>query len=135
MKQYQQSRGFTLIELMIVLAIVAILLVVSLPAYNKYSERSRRGDAVASLLKARIAQEEWRADDTDYGTLVEIWSGTDSLEGHYTLAVTASSAGAYTITATPKVGGLQVGDECGTYAANQGGPLYTGYASADCWRR
>jgi len=120
---------------MVTVIIVAVLMAVALPVYEEYSQRSRRGDAVSSLLKAQFAQEQWRADDVDYATLAEIWTGTDSLEGYYTLAVTASSAAGYTITAAPKPGGPQAGDDCGTYAVNQEGPLYTGYASADCWRR
>lgn len=135
MRQHKYQNGFTLIETMIVVVIIAALMMIALPAYNEYSQRSRRGDAVASLLRTQFAQEQWRAEDVDYGTLAEVWTGTDSLEGYYTLAVTASDAAGYTITAAPKTGGVQVGDACGTFAINQNGPLYTGYASADCWRR
>ena len=65
----------------------------------------------------------------------EIWSGNDSLEGYYTLAVTVNNAATYTMTAVPKTGTQQVGDSCGTFAVNQAGPFYSGYANAGCWGR
>jgi type IV pilus assembly protein PilE len=88
---------------------------------------------VNTLLRLQVEQEKWRGGDTDYGTLAEIWSGNDSLEGFYTVAVTANTAATYTITAAPKAGSAQQGDSCGTFAVNQSGPLHAGYADAGCW--
>ncbi len=131
----KKQPGFTLIELMIVVAIVAVVLVIALPGYQQFTQRSKRGDAKASLLEAQLAQEKWRAEDTDYGTLAELGIAADSISGYYTLAIVANTGSTYTITAAPKTGGPQVGDSCGTFAVNQDGPLYAGYASADCWGR
>ncbi len=130
-----KEKGFTLIELMIVVAVVALLLVITLPAYNGYTERARRGDAKSSLLSAQLKQEKWRANHTTYGALSDIWTGTSSNEGFYTMAVVGTPNGAeFVMTATPT--GAQSGDDCGTFAINQDGPLHSSpYASADCWGR
>ena len=129
-----QSRGFTLIELMIVVAIVAILAALAYPSYTRYMQKGRRSDAMSSLLKIQLEQEKWRVNNTSYGTLANVWTGTDSLDGYYTLAVPANNAAGFTATATPKAGGLQVGDSCGTFAINQDNPDYSGtYANATCW--
>lgn len=130
------SNGFTLVEILIVLVILAVLLGLAIPSYQSFISKSRRTDAMNTLLRLQVTQEQWRANDTDYGTLVELgWAGADSLEGYYSLAVTANTAAAYTVTAAPKSGGPQEGDTCGTFAVNQSGPLYTGYADANCWGR
>jgi type IV pilus assembly protein PilE len=130
----KSEKGFTLIELMIVVVVVAILAAITMPAYNSYTKKARRGDAKASLLSAQLKQEKWRANHTTYGALSDVWTGTDSHESYYTMGVVGTPDGAsFTMTAAPT--GAQAGDECGTFAINQDGPLYTGYASADCWGR
>ena len=131
----ESAAGFTLVELMIVVVVIAALIALAMPSYQGYQQRSKRGDAKTSLMRAQLAQEKWRGNDTDYATLAEIWTGSDSLSGYYTLAVTSNTAAAYVMTAAPKAGTTQVGDACGTFAINQDGPLYTGYADADCWSR
>lgn len=124
-----------MIEALIMLAVFAILATIALPAYEGFMSKSRRTDAVNTLMRLQVEQEKWRGNDTDYGTLAEIWSGTDSLEGFYTVSVTANTAATYTMTAAPKTGGPQEGDSCGTFAVNQSGPLYSGYADDACWGR
>jgi type IV pilus assembly protein PilE len=134
-KRKTGNQGFTLMESLFVVVILAVLLTIALPTYQGFMNKSRRTDAMNSLLRMQVEQEKWRGSDTDYGTLAEIWSGSDSLESYYTLAVTVNTAAAFTLTAAPRVGGPQEGDDCGTFAVNQTGPLYTGYANADCWGR
>ena len=128
--------GFTLIEVMVVVVVVAVLLAIALPAYQEFSKRSRRGDAVASLLQLSLAQEKWRTNHTSFAALADVWSGAVSREGHYLMAVVENTGETFVITASPRVGGPQAGDECGTYAMNQEGPLHgAGYAGSDCWER
>lgn len=127
--------GFTLVEVLIVVVILAVLSAIAVPAYQKYGDRSRRGDAISSLMRLQMAQEKWRADDMDYGTLEEIGLEVDSLSGYYTMAIVDATGASYTASATPKANGPQQGDDCGTFAVNQDGPLFTGYASATCWSR
>ena len=128
------SSGFTLIELMIVVAVVAILAAIAYPAFTDQVRKARRADAKTSLEQLRLEQEKWRANNPAYGTLANVWTGSDSLEGHYQLAVVARSAVGFTATASPQ--GAQASDSCGTFAINQTGPDGSGdYADvAGCWR-
>ena len=135
MKQ-AKPRGFTLIELMIVVAIVAILAMVALPSYLDTLQKGRRADAMAALLKVQLALEKYRATHTGFASLSTLGLGTRSPDGHYQLEMSSSSSSTYRVTATPVTGGKQAGDPCGTFAVNQDGPDYSGsYADARCWNR
>ena len=128
------SFGFTLIELMIAVAVIAILAALAYPAFTDQVRKARRADAKTSLEDLRLEQEKWRANNRTDGSLANVWTGNDSLEGHYRLAVTANNATGFTATATPL--GDQVHDSCGTFAINQSGPDGSGDNDdvAGCWR-
>jgi type IV pilus assembly protein PilE len=132
MNAFRRLAGFTLIELMIVVAIVGILASIAYPAYTEYVKKAKRADAKAALLNAQLAQEKYRANHTDYGTLAEAGISGTSADGYYTIAVASADGTSYTMTATPT--GSQSGDSCGTFAVNQNGKDTSGsYANADCW--
>ena len=135
MASNSKPRGFTLIEVMIVVFVVAVLVAIAVPAYQQFVARSHRADAISSLLALSLAQEKWRANHTTYGSLSDVWSGSLSREGHYVMTVPDSSAGSFLAVATPKSGGAQDGDHCGAFAMDQEGPVYIGYAGTDCWER
>ena len=62
--------GFTLVELIIVVAIISILASIAIPAYNGYVETSRRSDGQAALMALAIAQEKYRVQCKEYASLI-----------------------------------------------------------------
>jgi type IV pilus assembly protein PilE len=91
--------GFTLIELMAVLVVIALLAVIALPAFTDSVRRSRRADAITELNRIAQAQERWRASNTAYNT-ADVSSATTGLRlvAGTTVATTYTLAsGLYTI--------------------------------------
>ena len=103
-----KEKGFTLIEMLIVIAIIGILATVAYPSYQSYAFESRRADAHTSILRIQLAQENWRASHPKYATGEELNISEDSSEGFYTLSVSGASATGYKITANAT--GAQTGD-------------------------
>lgn len=125
LRLYQRSRGFTLIELMIVVAVVAVLAAVALPSYFDSVRKSRRADAIAEVSRVQQLQEQWRANNSTYNnadvssaaTGLRLVAGTtvatnyDIPSGYYNISLsTASSATGYAVTATGKAGTSQTKD-------------------------
>ncbi len=137
MKLKNRVTGFSLLELMMVLAIVAILATLALPSYRHQMQQGRRLDAITSLLSVRLAQEKWRASHSSYASLDDLgWASAVSLDGYYQLSLSQRTAAAFLVTAQPISGGPQQGDSCGTFAMDQRGPVTSlNYADAACWRR
>ena len=140
MKQtIRRVKGFTLIELMIVIAIVGILAAVAYPSYTDSLRGARRVDAMNNLLKYQIEQEKHRASNVEYaGDFIDLIgagaAGIASSEGYYNLTVDSSSATAFVLIATAT--GDQANDSCGNFSVNQNGPNYdAGYAGATCWNQ
>lgn len=124
--------GFTLVELIIVVAIISILASIAIPAYNGYVETSKRSDAQASLMALAIAQEKYRATSPTYTSVIGDLNGVSSASesGYYTLAVTAASGATFTATATPD-GWTDSNGNCSPMSINQDGPTGT----LSCWGR
>ena len=105
-----KATGFTLIELMIVVAIIGILMAISVPAYQGYVLRSHRADAHSSLLDLAARQERHIAQYNRYANVITADDQTglnmaaNSKKGYYTLGAAACAGGViancYTITAT-----------------------------------
>ena len=98
-------KGFTLIELMIVVAIIAIIATIAIPAYSDYVTRARRADAKDALLMIQLAEEKWRANNSAYGSLTDLGLSDPftSTNNHYSVTITTVSTppSTYTATATP----------------------------------
>lgn len=105
--------GFTLIELMVVVAVVAILAAVALPSFREQVRKSRRSDAMAEVGRIQLGLERWRADHPSYSGYV-----LSSSSNYYTLTLSGVSGTGYTLTATPK--GAQAGDRCGKLTLSVG---------------
>lgn len=120
MKPLKRLYGFTLIELMIVVAVIGILAAIAYPNYTDYVTRSKRSDAKAALLQVQLAEEKWRANHITYGTLSEIGVSSISPNSYYTIAISGTpNATTYKFTATPR---SPFSDAiCGTFAVNQDG--------------
>lgn len=129
----KKSKGFTLIELMITVALIAILAAVAFPSYKEYIRKGRRVDGKAALLDAAQTMERWYTENMTFvGATV---TPATSLGGDYTLSLVSSSATAYQLQATPS-STRQTGDSCGSYLLdNTGVKGVTGgsMAAADCW--
>ncbi len=119
------NRGFTLIELMIVIAIVGILAGVGYPAYANYVKKAQRADAIHALLTESGRMEEYYLNNDTYVGFAE---NADSPEGYYKIALSAETAFGYLLTATRTPDN---DPECSTLTYNQLGEK--GGESADCW--
>ncbi len=131
----QQQRGFTLIELMIVVSVIAIIVAIGYPAYRDQVQRAHRTDGAIALNRATMLLESCRADLATF-TGCESRVPAQSSEGYYTVAVNVSGTGtSYSLTATAT--GNQADDtRCTTLTLNsQGTEGHTGTAAnADtCW--
>ena len=118
----QTQLGFTLIEVMIVVAIVGVVAAVALPSYQEHVMRTRRSTAAACLVEFTQLMEKRYATSMVYtGTTLPGAACTNDLANVYTFAFAADpTATAYTVNATPA--GPQVGDtKCGTLAIDQAG--------------
>lgn len=95
-----RQKGLSLIEILVVLLILGILVKLLTPVLQSYIVRSNRSDAIKSLSAMQISQEKWRLNSTSYGTLAQVWTGTNSLGGFYTMTVPSNGTTNYTLTAT-----------------------------------
>ena len=139
--EMRAQRGFTLVELMIVIAIVAILGSLAMGSYRRYMLRANRVDATSALLQVQVAQEKFFLQNRRYGsTAADLTSAppaglgfvsatTDG--GNYTLALAPTATG-YTVTATAVAAQAQ-DTTCPSFTLNEQGTR-TPVTASGCWR-
>lgn len=138
----EKQAGFTLIEVMIVVAIIGILTAVALPSYNEYVRRGDRASARAALLEAQQFMERYYAANSRY-TTTDAGTTSPALPARlqavptespkYDLALSAPAVNSYTLTATPRVGDTKCGNLTLTNTGVKG-RTGSGATVQECWR-
>lgn len=109
-----RAAGFTLIELMVCVAIVGILAAIAYPAYGKYLKKSNRAAAESHLMDLAQAEAQFMADSRSYaGSVADLGMTTpDAVASKYTISIAASDGppASFKITAKPVTGSSQDGD-------------------------
>jgi len=134
----KKANGFSLVELMIALAIVGILASIAYPSYVTQMQQARRADCEAALMQLAGVMERDFTRNNQYRDLIAAggFSGQCPIDGgnaSYTLGYQALAATTYTLQATPA--GAQAGDPCGTLTLTN--TLQKGQSSgtlAECWQ-
>jgi len=147
-KEYNKISGFTLIEVMITVVIIAIIATVAIPSYQSQMAQSRRSDAKIHLLEIMNRQDVFKSNYGVYTAVILAPGGctgsacglnlasANSKEGYYSIAgaagPTGSVASSIQLTATPVGGGKQDGDACGNFVFDSTG-VKSVSGSGKCW--
>ena len=139
-----RHHGFTLIEVMIVVAIIGILAAIALPSYSEYIRRGHRAEVRAGLLQAQQWMERASTATGVYPLTAALPASLKVIPSdRYDITIVSPTGGVvadngrtFTLTATPK--GAQSGDKCGNYTLNHTGlrganGVTTGAIVTECW--
>ncbi|MFO7905383.1 MAG: type IV pilin protein [Pirellulaceae bacterium] len=127
----KNTRGFTLIELMITIAILAIIVGIAVPAYQNQVEKTRRADAIAGLTQAAQQLERCFTRNNSYADCAY---QTTSPDDYYLISRASDSAGStFALTATADETGPQKNDDCSPFTLNHLGAKGAESTTDRCW--
>lgn len=138
MKTSKYHAGFTLIELMVVVAVIALLASIAVPSYQRYVIKSRRAAASACLMELAQFAERHRTTTMSYAGLTAAMLPTTQcrtdLDGHYTFGFAGTpSAAAFTLQATPQGTQAAKDTDCGTLGVDQKGSKSASGGGENCF--
>lgn len=124
-------RGFTLIELMITVAIVAILAAIAYPTYQDHLRKSRRAEAQAFMMAVAARQQQFMVDTRAFAATVDAVGipVPSNVSTGYTVSMPAPGTSTFTLTLTPTA--IQSAEKCGTLSIDQNGTKTA--ATSGCW--
>lgn len=142
----KRMRGVTLVELMIVIAVIGTLAAIAVPTYRRYLIRSQRSEAKIALMQLQTAEEKFYLQYNAYTTNITnavnatpagLGLQNQSETGKYTLSVASVDGQSFTATATPRTGGGQTDDtQCINFTINERGTRGVSgpYGPEFCWK-
>ncbi|SMQ29424.1 type IV pilus assembly protein PilE [Pseudomonas helmanticensis] len=131
----RSNRGFTLIEIMIVIAIIGIVMTIAAPSFTEYLKKGRRAEVVSLLSEQAQTLERFYTKNSVYTGVTGLSTGND----FYTITPTIADQ-TFLLTATRKAGTSMATDKCGDFTLTNTGVrsmnnATTGLATKDCWGR
>ena len=131
----RSKRGFTLIEIMIVIAIIGIVITIGYPSLTEYVKKGRRADMVSTLSEQAQILERFYSKNNVYTGVTGLSTGND----FYTITPTITDQ-TFLLTATRKTGTAMATDKCGDFTLTNTGVrsmnnATTGLTTKDCWGR
>lgn len=127
----KNNNGFTLIELMIVVAIIAVIAAIAIPQYKQFVLKSRRVAAQADLMELGAYLERYYTTNNKYTAATLPFLASRNGTAYYNYTLPTATATTYSLTATPTTAGDQSSELCGTLTINSVGAKTP--TAVGCW--
>lgn len=125
---HKAQRGFTLIELMVVIAIIGILASIAIPSYSDYVKRGKAAEATSTLANLRVQIEQYYQDNRTY-----VGFPCNPTQKYFTYSCTTQTATSYTLNAAGKASEDMGSFEFTVDQANARTSKFDGTTGATCW--